>query len=241
VVNGLRITSDGYIQAIGSAGVRIKNPGGTAGQTILFADTISTNVFNGNGAVIDGDIYVETLIANTDFSVSTTSTNPSLSSIYLYRKLNSVGQNPRFQIFYKLEGEANTPAQIASFNINNLANGLTLSNCTAIPPSDKRLKSIIDQNVDFLNIIKQIEPVKFKWKNDINNIEYMGFLAQDLLNIIPQAVYVGDEEDPIVDEQNATVSVKQNWGIDYGYLVTYLVGAIQELSAKVDELESRLV
>lgn len=247
VNTGLRITSDGYIQGSGG-GVRIKNWDGSTG-VYLFGNSITTPALNGdNGSFTNqleigglnkkeynfypgGDIAAEFI----EYSDGTG------SYLNFKRRLATAGTNPRFFNFYKLTGTTNTETEIARFNINNGDTGLTLNSCTAVPPSDKRLKSVIDGDVDFLSILKQIQPVKFKWKNDLSNTEYVGFLAQDLINIVPQAVYPGDEEGPIVNEEDNTISVKQNWGIDYGYLVTYLVGAVQELSAKVDELESRLV
>lgn len=157
----------------------------------------------------------------------------------LYRTLSSAGTNPRYMIFYKTGPSPAGVAEIARFNINNTDNGLTLFNCTAVPPSDKRLKSVVDSSLNFLNVIKQINPVKFTWKNTENKTEYVGFLAQDLFNVVPEAVYPGDVNEPTVDQNN--IKVENQWGVDYSYLVSYAIGAIKELSAKVDELESRLI
>jgi hypothetical protein len=247
VNTGLRITSDGFIQGSGG-GVKIKNWDGSTG-TYLFGNsitTVSSNIENGsftNKLEIGGldnkeyNFYPDANQA-AEFINYSNDLDPYLN---FYRRLNIGGSNPRFINFYKMTGSGNTNTEIARFNINNADSGLTLAGCATAPLSDKRLKLVLNNNLNFLNIIKQIEPIKFKWKNNSDNTEYMGFLAQDLFNIIPEAVLMGDNDDPVINQEDNTITVKERWGIDYSYLVSYLVGAVKELSAKVDELESRLV
>ena len=105
--------------------------------------------------------------------------------------------------------------------------------------SDIRLKNIIDKNIDGISVIKNLNPVHYQWKNG-NGSDYFGFIAQELYEVIPNAVSPGDNEDAFYLE-DGRVNVEEPWAIEMSGIVPYLVKAIQELSAKVDELESRLV
>lgn len=97
-------------------------------------------------------------------------------------------------------------------------------------PSDIRLKEVIDKNVDALSAINKVETFKFKFKNDDKNVEHFGFSAQQIYQHIPNVAHPGGE-DPNV----------KPWGLTQGILIPYLVKSIQQLSEKIDELESRLL
>lgn len=97
-------------------------------------------------------------------------------------------------------------------------------------PSDIRLKNLIDDNVDALSMIKNVQTTKFIMKNDENQKERFGFIAQQINDHIPYAAIQGGEDPE-----------KQPWGIVQEVVIPYLVKSIQQLSTKIDELESRLV
>jgi hypothetical protein len=97
-------------------------------------------------------------------------------------------------------------------------------------PSDIRLKNIIEEDVNALNLINNVQTTKFVFKNDETERQHFGFIAQQMNEHIPNAVIPGGE-DPS----------KQAWGIVQETLIPYLVKSIQQLSAKVEQLESRLV
>lgn len=97
--------------------------------------------------------------------------------------------------------------------------------------SDRRLK----ENVEPLEAIdiKTLRPVKFTWKNDIFNESKrgqhdVGFIAQEVEEIIPEVV-TGFK----LDELNYRA-------IKYEKLVPYLVKTIQDLTLRVEHLESML-
>jgi len=96
--------------------------------------------------------------------------------------------------------------------------------------SDERLKNIINKQINASDIINNINVKSFTYKSDSLNKEKLGFLAQQLYEILPDSVVVGGE--------NAST---RPWTVIMESLIPYLVKSFQELSAKVDELESRLV
>lgn len=88
--------------------------------------------------------------------------------------------------------------------------------------SDVRLKENITDatqgNVDALQVRQ------FDWKANGEHQDY-GFIAQELESVAPYAVTKGDTEEDM-------------WGVDYSKLVPMLVKEIQDLRARVQQLES---
>ena len=91
--------------------------------------------------------------------------------------------------------------------------------------SDQRLKTDIkDTNLNGLETLNKIKTRDFKWKK--SGVSATGFIAQELNEIYPEAV--GGNE----DDEDHVMSVSKE------ALVPVLVKAVQELSAKVKELEN---
>lgn len=65
--------------------------------------------------------------------------------------------------------------------------------------------------------------MQYNWKMNPNNDLQIGFLAQDIQKIIPEAVVEPANGDPL--------------GMKYNELIPVLVKAIQEQQKKIDELE----
>lgn len=70
------------------------------------------------------------------------------------------------------------------------------------------------------------EPVQYNWKNNPKNDLQIGFLAQDIQKLIPEAVVEPTNGDPM--------------GMKYTELIPVLVKAIQEQQKKIEELEKML-
>lgn len=98
--------------------------------------------------------------------------------------------------------------------------------------SDERLK---DNASDFngLDILLKLKPREFEWKSNPGR-RTKGFYAQELYQHYPDAVSVGD------DTLTPDGTLANPWGVDYGRLTPLLVKAVQELTARVAELEANL-
>jgi hypothetical protein len=99
-----------------------------------------------------------------------------------------------------------------------------------VATSDERLKENIVDAPSVLPIIEQIQVRQYDWKETGNT--NIGFVAQELNNVVPKAVSVG--------EDNEDGSIKRAWGVDNSNLVPYLVKAIQEQQAIITDLKSRI-
>lgn len=90
--------------------------------------------------------------------------------------------------------------------------------------SDETLKKDIIQISSSKDIISRLNPVKYAWKS--SNIKDVGFLAQEVETLIPY----------IVNTDEAT-GLKT---MDYTRLIPFLVKALQEQNAAIDQLRSEI-
>ena len=106
----------------------------------------------------------------------------------------------------------------------------TSTSTTYSTSSDQRLKED-EKDFDGLDLVSQMKPYDFKWKED-GSRDY-GMFAQELVNVVPNAVDVPTKKDGV------TVDEDEHYFADYSKLVPVLVKAIQELEQKVKDLESK--
>jgi hypothetical protein len=97
--------------------------------------------------------------------------------------------------------------------------------------SDARLKDDIATLNDGLNVVSQLRPVTFKYKPDYSKDQNVqtGFIAQELQTVLAGKDYV----DGIVQ------AGPNHLNVAYQSLIPILVKAIQELTARVAELEAK--
>ena len=102
--------------------------------------------------------------------------------------------------------------------------------------SDRRIKeNIVD--IDYgLNAVMQLKPRRYD--NTTNEKNEIGFVAQELREVIPEAV-TGEEIE--FDENDTTMErAKKSLGVSKDTLIPVLVKAIQELKAEVDSLKAQI-
>lgn len=142
-------------------------------------------------------------------------------------------------------GSINTSASATSYNTS----------------SDYRLKENVTKLQNPFDVINKLKPVEFVWKTTKQSAK--GFLAHELQEVAPECVT--GEKDAFVDIGDVTNSngkviynnveepkeIQQGYkwtktgikpiyqSIDTSFLITTLVAAIQELSAKIKALESK--
>ncbi len=90
--------------------------------------------------------------------------------------------------------------------------------------SDERLKENITDSADAGSKIDAIQIRQFDWIADGSHQDY-GVIAQELINVAPEAVSEGDTEEEMM-------------GVDYSKLVPMLIKEVQSLRSRVAELEN---
>ena len=96
--------------------------------------------------------------------------------------------------------------------------------------SDYRLKENVDYTWDATTRLKQLKPARFNFIIDDTNTLVDGFLAHEVSSIVPEAIT--GTKDAVDSEGNPEYQ-----GIDHSKLVPLLVKTIQELEARITELE----
>jgi hypothetical protein len=122
---------------------------------------------------------------------------------------------------------------LMSLNSNLLT--VTQDICAFGSVSDSNLKTDISPITtdEALDKVMALKPVHFRWKNDVFNESYknrtdIGFIAQDIEPIIPEAI------------QQMPVGENIYKGIKYERLLPYIVSLLQKQQSKIDYLESEL-
>lgn len=105
--------------------------------------------------------------------------------------------------------------------------------------SDYRLKENVVDMDGALDKLSRVRPVRYNFKDDIpvkmpwGESTVDGFIAHELQEVMPEAVY--GEKDAVYDD--GKLKPQQ---VDMTRLIPALVGAVQELSAKVDALQTEI-
>jgi hypothetical protein len=116
-------------------------------------------------------------------------------------------------------------AVFGSVQVGSLGTGTVYSSSgtlTNTNPSDKRLKENITPITYGLNEILKLNPVSFDWKNDNNKNKQFGFIAQEVQEVMPEAVIDGEY-----------------LGLEKDAIYTALINAIKELEARLKTLENK--
>ena len=114
-----------------------------------------------------------------------------------------------------------------TFHVNGSAAAVNF-----VTTSDKKFKKNIVDLKSSLSKVLGLRPVSFDWtkeyvtKNNVSDTRQIGFIAQEVEEIVPEVVI-------------ESVGLDNYKSIDYARLTTILVGAIQELQDRIDKLEKR--
>jgi hypothetical protein len=124
----------------------------------------------------------------------------------------------------------NDAGKLVSFFINGIERGkITFDGANTLYTSlsDARLKENIRPTAFGVDDLMKLAVKDYTFKADATGAVLTGFLAQDLYQVIPQAVTVGGD-DPAT----------KPWQVDYGKLTPFLVKAVQDLKIQNDVLKA---
>ena len=96
--------------------------------------------------------------------------------------------------------------------------------------SDARLKENIRPIESATETVKQLNGVVFDWKKTERGTDQLGFIAQEIEQVLPSLV---TEVDTLKDENTETHKT-----VNYAALVPMLVESIKELTKRIEELEN---
>ena len=219
----MRITSDGAVVVNNSGGDAQIYLGGTSGTARMYlartsADSLLWNVSNGNIRFGTNDAERMRIDSSGTIAMGGTNASPQPGENIAYH-LASDG--------YALYSGVNatTSRNHAVFgNPNGYIGSITTNGSTTAynTSSDARLKDVTGE-ARGLKVINELNPVSYNWKADGKADE--GLIAQEVLNIVPNAVSGSEEE---------------IYQMDYSKLVVHLVKGMKEQQTIIDNLTTRI-
>jgi hypothetical protein len=222
--------SNNYVA--GSAGWKISNTGEAEFNNVIVRGNVQANVgLIGGWQLSSNSIFKAVIIEGNPYSSTINSEN---STIALYGLNTPVGTED--------EGYAETTVAPGRISVTSTfegdvtgfitADGGSVRANTISQWSDYRLKENFEKIENCNVLIKKLNPVVYNFKNQEDE-KHIGFIAHEIQSIIPSIVY-GQKDD--VDEDGNPIYQS----VDYSKLTPVLVGAVQDLYSKIEELESRL-
>ena len=122
---------------------------------------------------------------------------------------------------------------ILMYSQGNYVGGLNFdnTNTSLATSSDVRLKENITDAASVYQKINQIKIRSFDWKTDGSHTDY-GFVAQELIELFPEAVTVGSDKD------DGSIAIP--WSVSPSNLIPHMIKAMQELKQIVDQQAARI-
>jgi hypothetical protein len=130
-----------------------------------------------------------------------------------------------------VENDASSNGSLVFANVAGATVGTVVTTATATAyntSSDARLKYAIQTLIGALDTVRALHPVSHRWQAD--GSRGYGFLAHELQQIIPESV----TGEPDAINEDGSIRPQQ---VDHSKLVPWLVGAVQELAARLKILE----
>ena len=164
-------------------------------------------------------------------------TSPTTINALQFASYRFSSQNDRTGLYWENQGVVNTRMWVDdSSNLRVSSGWPTSHNSGSVvgdQSSDIRIKNILG-NVEYgLSEILQLTPKKFSLKTE-SDVEQIGFVAQDVLPIIPEAVI--DTGDIIEGYENEGAKL----GMRYVSIIPVLVNAIKEQQALIESQQSQI-
>ena len=162
-----------------------------------------------------------------DMFVGTTSATNSAKITNLFSRVSHIG-------FVSENNGGNFSTEHIRFKNTGTTRGSIVvdqSNTTYNTTSDYRLKENVNYDWNATTRLKQLKPAQFNFISDSTNTIQDGFLAHEVSSVVPVAVFRDKDE----VEDDGSVLPQQ---LDHSKLVPLLVKTIQELEARITELEN---
>ena len=171
---------------------------------------------SGNAEIFGGNQITQGSAANYGFKISSAVN----TGMYIDTKYATSGQDIYFRNV--LSGSTPTKFQMDMTNGTFTASGDLVAYGS---PSDKKLKENIKPIENALDKVEKLNGVSFDWKDKglVNIKEDLGFIAQDVKEVLPELVRENEEG---------------NLSLRHQGIIPVLLEAIKELSEKVKALEN---
>jgi len=202
---------------------------GTAGGTITFTNAMTLN--NSGTFLFNTTSVTSAGLVTPVFQIAADAFSSGASAGYFWEnRTTTATANANWYGWYTTSGV------IYLYNGSGNAASINPSTGAYTALSDINFKKDISASTLGLNEILKLKPSFYRMKTDAETDPlHLGFIAQDVQSVIPQA-YVEIQN----DETCATGQPSTFIGLNDRAIIATLVSAIQELSAKVTALEAKV-
>ena len=94
--------------------------------------------------------------------------------------------------------------------------------------SDSNLKNVIAPITNATSSFEAVTPVYYSWKSDDSNIQQVGVIAQEIQQVVPEAI------------GSFSIGSNDYLSVRYTELIPHLIAAVKELSARLSNVEAKL-
>jgi len=196
----------------------------------------SSNYSNGSSSLLNGANNGYLYSKGQDFVIGNASSSKSIifftggdaSSNEKFR-INSNGVVLNSAMTFSSAGVSSDilPSASATYNLGSSTKRWNnIYSSSLLNVSDARLKENIADIHYGLSTVLKMHPVQYKWKESEDKDTKLGFLAQELRQVIPEVV-VGDES-------------KETLAVNYTEIIPLLVKAIQEQQQQIEQLKKKV-
>lgn len=203
------------INSTSGGGMALENAASTAGAFKIYTSTTSTGIFGYANAGSDwatGTAAGDTVIGSQTGGLSLIAGNATRIRIANTGVITLVG----------VASASGTGNSIVCVNASNQVVKGTTTTCN---PSSIRFKENVQDMAaaEGLSTISKLRPVSFSYKSDPTHANQFGFIAEEVVNVLP--------EDIAYDDQG------QIYGVNYEMIVPNLVKAIQEQQVEIAQIQ----
>jgi hypothetical protein len=228
-----------YLTDSGAQGITMRN---ASGDLEFYGVANKEFAFNENGIDTDfrveSDVYSHMLFVDAGASIVAFGQTQNIAGGGMYFNHNNATRSHLVisntetsyaeSLFYG--NRQNSDGQVFQFRRQNSTVGsisVDTNSTTYNTTSDRRLKKDIETITDGTDKLMAMNPVTHGWKADPEAEAVHGFIAQEMMDIVPEAVS-GDPEG------------EDMMSMDYGRITPVIVAALQEANKKIMELENRI-
>ena len=212
----MAVTSIGLLDTFGDWVVDFNRVGSDVGDIIQLETPVKSNLVSAINSIdsdfikgiIDSD-YLATTLSTGGIAANTTITDDTTTNSDFYLTLTDITsgtENTLNVSSTKLYFNPST-GQLNSTDYNSL--------------SDRNKKENVESLVDAINVINQINPVSFTWKDNGNKA--YGVIAQEIEEVLPDIVSTSSE------------GVKS---VSYTQIIPFLVQVIQEQHKEIQRIKA---
>ena len=203
----------------GVVGIGTSSTATTSGVAVhLFRQSIAASLLLNSGTnSLDANAFISS--NNDEFTIERRTSNGAFVSTPFFIDM----QTPTDSFRINNLGEVSIGTNLATYKLR--VNGSVAGVGAYVNLSDERYKEDIKPLNLGLNEILQLESKSFKYKEDETSTTHLGYIAQDVINIIPDAV----------DDRN-----KDQLMMRYESLIPVMTNSIKELNNIVTELKKEI-